>query len=79
MGWMDGSCEKDSRKTITTSSSVWTEPHVLGTHSDDEERKTAAAFETEGQGMLLLCSEKGDCCCSRRMGSHRIPSAGLNG
>jgi hypothetical protein len=29
--------------------------------------------------MLLLCSEKGDCCCSRRMGSHRIPSAGLNG
>jgi hypothetical protein len=23
--------------------------------------------------------KEGDCCCSRRMGSHRIPSAGLDG
>jgi hypothetical protein len=38
-------------------------------------------LKTEGQGMLLLCSEEeGDCCCSsKRMGSHRIPLAGLDG
>jgi hypothetical protein len=29
-------------------SSVWTEPHVLGTHSDGEEGKTDATFETKG-------------------------------
>jgi hypothetical protein len=56
------------------------EPHVLGTHSDGEEGKTDATFEIEGQGMLLLCSkEEGDCCCRRRMGSHIMPSAGLDG
>jgi hypothetical protein len=75
---MDESHEKASQKITMTSSSVQTKPHVLDTHSDGEEGKTDAAFETEGQGMLLLCSEEGDC-CSRRMGSHRIPSAGLDG
>jgi hypothetical protein len=42
--------------------------------------KEEGAFETEGQGMLLLCSKKeGDCCCRRRMGSHKIPLVGLDG
>jgi hypothetical protein len=69
MGQMDGSHEKASRKTTTTSNSVRIEPHVLGTHLDGEEGKTDAAFETKGQGMLLLCSqEEGDCCSSRRLG-----------
>jgi hypothetical protein len=63
------------------SSSVRTEPHVLGTHSDGEEGKIDASLEIEGQGMLLLCSEEEGNCCSRRrrMESHKIPSAGLDG
>jgi hypothetical protein len=61
-------------------SSVRTKPHVLGTHLDGEEGKTNASFVTEGQGMLLLCFEEGDCCCNNmRMGNHKIPSAGLDG
>jgi hypothetical protein len=78
-GWMDRSHEKASRTTTMTSSSVRTEPHVLGTRSNGEEGKTNATFEIEGQGMVLLCSKEGDCCYSRRMGSHRIPSARLHG
>jgi hypothetical protein len=62
------------------SNNVRTKPHVFGTHSNGEEGKTNAAFKIEGQGMLLMCSEEGNCCCSnKRMGSHRIPSVRLDG
>ncbi len=64
----------------TMSNNVQTEPHVLGTHLDGEEGKTNATFETDGHGMLLLCfEEERDYCCIKRMGSHKIPSAGLDG
>jgi hypothetical protein len=70
-----------TKKRGATSNNVQIEPHVLGTHSDGEEGKTNAAFETKGHGMLLLCfEEEGDCCYnSKRMGSHIIPSVGLDG
>jgi hypothetical protein len=76
---MDGLCEKASQKMTITSRSVRTEPHVLGTHSDVKREKQMQHLRQRDKGCCFCALKKKEIAAAGGWGSHRIPSAGLDG